>query len=207
MSIDISIEDNFDGLEGFLDELKTKAVIDATRFSINRALVTVRDRSVKKVRERLAVKAGVLKKKHLVIVKAKGGNLFTMEGLIKYNTTPIPLLEFVTGSKQPRSQKGVAISRRKPLKARIRPGKTIKLRHAFIATVKSKQVFKRAGAGTRKVKKQGITSVGFVFNKPGVRGELIKLAGKRFKETFERDFKRRVFKAAQRRNKRMRTRR
>ena len=207
MGIEISIEDNFDNLEGFLDDLKSKAAIEATRFSINRTLLTVRERSVQKIRDRLNVKVGVLKKKHLRMKKAKGGTLMSMQGLLLYNANAIPLLEFVTGSKQPREQKGIPIAKRKPLKARIRPGKTIKLRKAFIADVVTKQVFKRAGGNTRRVKKQGVTSIGFVFNQGRFRKDIQTLGGKRFTELFEREYKRRVFNAAKRRNARMRSRR
>ena len=80
MSIEISIEDNFDALEGYLDDMQANAAIQAARFSINRTLLTLRERSVQRVRERLNVKVGVLKKKHMVIDKAKGGSLHTGEG-------------------------------------------------------------------------------------------------------------------------------
>lgn len=214
MSIDVSIEHNFDQLEGFLDDLKTKAAIESTRFSINRTLLTVRERSVEKIRQRLNIKVSDLKgggkgKKQgqLKMRKARGGSLHTMEGSLLYNSNAIPLLKFITGSKQPRNQKGIPVAKRKRLKARIRPGKTIKLRHAFIADVHSKQVFKRISSDSRKVKKQGITSVGFIFNKAPFRKEIQMLSGRRFTELFEREYKRRVFNAAKRRNARSRSRR
>jgi len=199
MSIEISVEDNFDALEGYLDDLKANAAIQAARFSLNRTLLTLRERSVQRIRERLNVKVGVLKKKHLVIDKAKGGSLATMEGLIKYNTTPIPMLEFVSGSKQPRAKKGIPVKKRKPLKARIRPGKTIKLRKAFIADANSRQVFK--GGKGKGFKKQGVTSVGFIFKKQPIRTELQILGGRRFTELFTREYARRVDKAQARRQK------
>jgi len=209
MSIDISIEDNFDNLEGYLDDLKADAAVKAVHFSINRTLLTLRERSVQRIKERLSVKTGVLKSKHLVINKAKLGGLgfHTMKGEILYNTTPIPMIEFISGAQQKRSQKGVAVSKRKPLKARIRPGKTVTLKHAFIATVHSKQVFKRRDTSSRRVKKQGIVSVGFIFKKPLIRNELQLLGGKRFTELFVREYRRRIVQSAKRRNAKMRTRR
>lgn len=198
MGIDITIDHNFDQLEGLLDDIKAKAAIQAARHSINRTLLTVRQKSIERIRKNLNVKVGTLRKKHLVIDRAKGGNLFTLEGQIKYNTTPIPMLEFVQGSKQPRPKKGIPIAKRKPLKARIRPGKTIKLRKAFIADAKTKQVFK--GGKGRGFKKQGVTSVGFVFNKPTIRKQLIALAQKRFSELFVKDFEARVSGAVKSRN-------
>ena len=199
MSIEVNISHNFDALEGYLDDIQTNAAIQAARYSINRTLLTLREHSVKRIRDRMNLKVGVIKKKHLFLSKAKGGNLLTLEGQIKYNTKPVPLLEFVQGKKTPRDQKGIKISKRKVLKARIRPGKTIKLRHAFIADVNTKQVFKRtADTSSRKVKKQGVTSVGFIFNKPLIRNELVRLGGKRFSELFTREYARRVENARKR---------
>lgn len=188
MSIDINISSDLDSLEGYLDDMKQKALTNSVRNAMNRTLLTLRKKSIELIRVRLKIKVGVIRKKHLNISRAKGGSVRNMEAKIMYNTQPIPLIEFIKGSKQPRNQKGIKVRKRKPLKAEITPGKRIRLKTAFIADIKTKQVFKRAGPDTRRVKKQGVVSVGFIFQNRGMRKELQSLGGKRFSELFEKEY-------------------
>ena len=154
MSLDLSIEHNFNDLEIWLDDAKQKEAFQSARAAINRSLIATRKLSGKLIRRQYKVKksglsATDIKKAHR-IVKAKGGTLATLRGEVRFLGKPIPLLSFVSGSKSIIEQKGIKVAKRKKLKVEIRPGKKIVLKAAFIGKVHTKQVFKRGGKGLKR---------------------------------------------------------
>lgn len=157
MSLDISITSNVLDAVSAMEKMPDKIIWDATRVSINRALVTGRKEAGKTLRERLNVKSRDMKQK-IKASKARGSNLRSLEGVLSFDDTPMPLLDFVRGNKNLIKQKGVKVRKRRKLKVEITRGKKFHIKGGFIQKVRSKQLFKRGNSG--KLYKQSAPSVG-----------------------------------------------
>jgi len=185
MALDINLEHNFNDLEIWLDDIKNKAATQAARSTINRSLIATRKLSIKLIKRQYRVKKSGLSatdvKKAHHIKKARGGHLDTLFGEILFAGKPIPLLSFVSGSKNIIEQKGIKVKKRKKLKAEIRPGKKVILKGAFIGKVHSKQVFKRGGKGLKRQAGPSITEIVF-------RPNMIKALQKKMQRTFDQRF-------------------
>ncbi len=189
MSLDIEITSTLLDAAKMFDGIDPREVAKAARRSINRTLLTLRKESLKRIPEHLKVKPKTLRERYIRLNKAQGGTNF--EGSIDFSSEPIPMIEFVKGSKEPIKQKGVKVSRRRKLKVEITPGKRFILRKAFIQRVLSKQVFKRP-AGKDNFKKQGVPSVGTIVVQRGIGKELVTIGGQRFAELFAADINARL---------------
>lgn len=203
MSIDIDVSHNFFQIEKFFADFNKKQNVPALKRAVNRAAISVRKEGIIQIRKHLKLKVSDVRKRTRVSKSRAGisGTRFkTVESRVYFSGNPIPLLAFVTGSKQPRDQKGIAVSRRKGIKVQIKPGRKIKLRHAFIADVQSKQVFKRSGTGKSPLKKQGVPSIGTVVNstKRRIRPRLQAVAQSRFNTVFVQEINARLDKATRR---------
>lgn len=163
MSLDISITSNVVDAITAMEKIPDKIVWDATRVSINRAMVTGRKEAGKTLRERLNVKSRDMKQK-IKVSKARGGNLRSLQGVLSFDDTPMPLIDFVRGNKNLIKQKGVKIKKRRKLKVEITRGKKFVIKGGFIQKARSKQLFKRGSSGG--FYKQSAPSVGeFIMRK------------------------------------------
>lgn len=150
MSLQVSIDDRqIRKLNLELKKFSGKALQTAQQQAINRTASGLQTFINRKIREERKLKAGEIKKQFMKIDKARKGRLIatvTISGRV------IPLIRFIKGSKSPRKQKGIAVRRRKELKAEIDKGHTTKMGSAFIAKDhKGKnQVFRRHANALRK---------------------------------------------------------
>lgn len=161
MSIEIKISDDLMKAAKEVDYLNHDIIPKAAKTAINRAVVSMRKESTKLIPKEIRLKPTNLKERYIRMKKAQGSVLAGLVGEIAYLDDPVPLLEFVRGSRDPAKQAGIRIKDRKPLRVEIRPGKRFVLKRAFIQKVVTKQVFKRTPKG-KDFKKQSSPSVGFV---------------------------------------------
>ena len=197
MSLDFNILHNLEATEEWLDSIKVKAVLGAARAAINKTLRSTRVFSVKAIAKQYRLKPSGLSRREvksmMKVKKARGGSLNSLEGQIKYDTTPIPILKFISGAQEIIKQKGIKVKKRRRLRAEIRPGKKILLKGAFIQRVHSKQVFKRGRAG---FKKQGVASIGQVIMRDRMKILLLNHVASVFEDNFKNQLQFRLDKLA-----------
>ena len=189
MSLDIEITSTLLDAAKMFDGLNPREVGKSARRAINRTLLTLRKESLKQIPEHLKIKPKTLRDRYIRLNKAQGGNNY--EGSIDFSSEPIPMIEFVRGSKDPIKQKGIKVKRRKKLRVEITPGKRFVLRRGFIQRVLSKQVFKRP-EGKEGFKKQSTPSVGMIVLKRGIGKALVDMGAQRFSELFVADLNARL---------------
>ena len=199
MSIDFDISHNLHALEEYFDDIKTKAVLSGSRSAINKTLVNTRKWLVKMLAREYKLRPSGLSRaklrgKRMRMSKASGARLEQLVGEIKFSVSPESLLQFVTGSKEKIRQKGIKISKRRKLKAEIRPGRKIVLKKAFIQQVRSKAVFRRG-------KKDGFylqaaPSIGLVVQRPTFRDAMLLHVGRTFNRIFSHEVQYRLDKIA-----------
>lgn len=182
MGLNIDITSNIAHIQRSLGEVNKKVFYESVRYSIGKALIAGRAEAAKSLRERLNIKSGDVKKK-IGITKPKAGSFASLEGILSFDDTPQPLLDFVKGSKAIISQKGIPIKKRKVLKIEITRGKSFKMKGGFIQKVKSTQVFRRGKSGG--FKKQSAPSIGEFIQKGDHRPMIIR----RMKEVFRNNIK------------------
>lgn len=168
MSLKVNIDHNFHDLAQMMDELGNKDIGSSARTAINKALTRGVSVVVKQLRKDINLKSTGTKKR-IKVIKAKGSQMHRMEGVMIFSGTPIQLLEFVVGNKSPIKQKGIKVRKRRKLKVRFKPGKTIHVKGGFIQDVRSKQVFRRRSQG-RKLRKLSTSSLAVVaFRQPRLK--------------------------------------
>ena len=161
MSIEINIQNDLERAARGVDYMNHDAIPKAAKSALNRAVVSMRKESTKLIPKELRLRPTNLKERYMRLKKAQGMTIGGLEGEIAYLTDPVPLLEFVRGSKDVIAQKGIKVKNRRKLRVEIRPGKRFVLKRAFIQRAITKQVFKRA-QGSKAFKKQSAPSVGYV---------------------------------------------
>lgn len=181
----IKITTNLLDISDALGELGQKHLFRAVRRSINRALPAMRVKSVDLIKRDIKLKTGFIRR-GTQLNKAKGANITNISGSIGFDSTPVPLMEFVRGSKTPLKQKGIAVSKRRKLKVEIRPGRRVVLAHAFIQKVRSLQVFKRKKE--RRLASQGIHSIAHEIFRGAKASRVAEEGMKRFESEFEREW-------------------
>lgn len=195
MAIEVSIQDGFfKAMPDFLELTKHQMLASGWR-AINRSLITLRLESVIQARKVIKLKSGELKSEHIKMLKAKGGSIGSQYGVLSFSPKPIPLLNFVKGSKAPRSQKGIKISRRRPLKYEVIPGRKFRSKSGFIAKVHTIQVFKRGTNG--RLYKQSAPSLAHFLYKHGVTHRLAAMAVPLLQENLLRELNYRLEKSRQ----------
>lgn len=160
MTIEIKIQDELNKAAMEIDYMNHDAIPRAAKNAINRAVVTMRKESTQRIPKEMRLRPTNLKERYIRLRKAMGTSIAGLEGEVAYLTEPVPLLEFVRGSKDAIEQKGIRVKDRRKLRVEIRPGKRFMLKRAFIQRAHSKQVFK--GSRRKGFKKQSAPSVGYV---------------------------------------------
>ena len=189
--LNIQIETNLKEVDVFLTGLKEKALVKSTRRSLNRTLSQFQTQLNRKIRQRRKLKASEIKRRFLRLEKAKGNMLRTMNAELAVSGDPVGLIRFVIGKKEPKSQAGIPVNKRKPITVQIRPGKRTKLEHVFIAKGKGgkNQVFRRKTTKSFPIVKQSTASLSKMVERPGFRLPLEKFASQTFIKEHERNFK------------------
>ena len=194
MALDVRIDDTFDDIRLYLDSTLEKAAMQSARRALNRTITATRTQALRDLKKRLKFQKGQAKKNkdRFRLIKARGGSLNTIKAEIRFSGETLPLIDFVKGSKSVPKQKGIKVRKRKQLRAEIKPGKTFKLKSAFIADIHSKQVFKRRGKRTRQAKKQGLASFATLLSRPRNIKPLLQFTGREFRKVFKHEMSRRV---------------
>lgn len=193
MSLDIRIKTNIYEVEEFLDRFKLKIMGQATRASINKAVRGTRTHAGKEIRSYLNLRAREFKQDHVKAMMARGSKLESLSGELTFSGHEIPLLKFVTGSRDTIAQKGIAVSKRRKLKVKVKRGRSIKASGAFIQKVRTKQVFRRGRGG--KLYKQSVPSVAhYIRTEMTLRNSLERKAKEIYWKNFENQWKWRLEK-------------
>jgi hypothetical protein len=156
MSINIDISSNIAVIMKSFPELNDEVFYQSIRYSIGKALIAGRTQAAKGLRERLNIKSGDVKRK-IGMTKPKASSMASLEGILSFDNTPLPLLDFVKGSKEVIKQEGIKVKKRRVLRVEITKGKAFKMKGGFIQRVRSTQVFRRGRSG--KFKKQSAPSI------------------------------------------------
>lgn len=191
MSLVIDITDMQTAINGAAEYLISsgdKILVKAVRKSMTRTLTGLRKEASTSIRTMVRIKAREAKGR-MKAVKPRGSDLRRLEATLFFSSRALPLLMFITGKKNPRSQKGVKVRRRRPIKAHITPGKKFTLKKAFIADVNSLQVFKRSKPGKSGLKKQGTKSLAQFLKKDNFRRPLEDFIQARMAREFNQHYK------------------
>lgn len=182
MSINIDISSNIAAHMKNMEDLNHQVFYQSIRTSIGKALVAGRAEAAKSLRARLNIKSGDVKKK-IGIERPKASSLANLEGILSFDDTPQPLIDFVKGSKDIIKQKGIKITKRRVLRVEITRGKTFRMKGGFIQKVKSKQVFRRGKKGG--FYKQSAPSIAHFIEQEKLRIPVIR----RMKDVFRTNLK------------------
>lgn len=194
MSLKINIEHNFHDLTKMMNEISHDNIVGGTKRAMNDALRRSRVVVGKEIMKEIALSSSKVKAR-INIYKARGSSLDAIEGALGFSDMPISMLNFVVGNKSNIKQKGLKVKQRRKLKVRLKPGKTIKLKGAFIQKVKSQQVFRRKGQGPR-VRKLGIKSIATIAFQRKIRPRIEEVFLKRFDREWRRQMSFRFQKTA-----------
>lgn len=182
MSINIDISSNIAYHMKSMEDLNHQVFYQSIRYSIGKALVAGRTKASTSLRQRLNIQAKPLKKK-IGIERPKASSLASLEGILSFDDTPQPLIDFVKGSKEVIYQKGIKVKKRRVLKVEITKGKTFKMKGGFIQKVKSTQVFRRGKSG--RFYKQSAPSIAHFIEQDNLKIPVIR----RMKEVFRNNLK------------------
>lgn len=201
INVNISLEKDLNEIKVFLDEFRTKALVNATRKSFNRTVSTLRTRSNKEVREHRKLKAGEINRRFFRVMKARGSRLDRLEASLDISGDPISLIRFVKGDKNPRNQKGIKVKKRKPLKVEVKPGRRVQLKSAFIAKGSGgkNQIFRRRTGKRNPIVKQSVPALSTLFSRDRFRAPLEAFANAKLSQEFERTFEFELDRLAQKR--------
>jgi hypothetical protein len=185
MSINIDITSNIAMIMKSFPELNNEVFYQSVRYSIGKALIAGRTQAAKGLRERLNIKSGDVKKK-IGMTKPKASSLASLEGILSFDNAPLPLLQFVKGSKDVIQQKGIKIKKRRVLKVEISKGKVFKMRGGFIQKVRSTQVFRRGRRGG--FKKQSAPSIAHFIEQENLKIPVIRAMKDSFRANIKNQY-------------------
>lgn len=171
MGLEIDISSNIAAIAQRFPELEMEVFYPSVRGAIGKALIAGRTQAAKGLRERLNVKSGDVKRK-IGITKPKPSSFSSLEGVLSFDNTPQPLIDFVKGSKDVIKQSGIKIKKRRVLRVEITKGKTFKMQGGFIQKVRSKQVFRRGKSG--KFYKQSAPSIAHFIEEQKLKTPIIR---------------------------------
>lgn len=184
MSIKINIESDFPHLDNLMDQMGNSDITSAARASLNNAVRRGRQQGSRILRKRINLKATEIKKR-IVLSRARGGNLRSLNAALTFSGIPISMINFIVGNKNPIKQKGVKVKKRRKLKARIRGNKKVVLTGAFIQDIQSKQVFRHKGTGKR-ARKLSTKSLARIILEDRIQQQMETIVQKRFSREFSR---------------------
>lgn len=203
MGIHINISSNISSWKKELKQLRRNDIVNATKRSLNRSMTSTRKTATIMVKDHYRkLKSGEIKRDYMHLSKAKGRHLSDLETSLGFSPKPVPLINLVYGSKQPRAQAGKKRGKAGGYKGRSRitiglKGKRFKLKRAFIARIdgagEATNVFKREPGGS-KIYRQSAPSVGRMMAKEGVLKRLSRQAVDTFDRNIHHELDRRLEK-------------
>lgn len=202
MSIDITATSEIKKIEIVLDKIRLKALTKATRRSLNKVMREMAKNDVPDaIRKQRNIKKSRIKKRFLEKFKARGSNLANLEARIQISKKAVPLIEYVKGKREPRSQKGISIRKRKKVRVAIQKGKSTVVSKGFLARVKNNKVHvfrhtsrtksKTSGKGKRTALPIRAITTGaltFLFHDKSFRSPLEKAAATQLGPILRREF-------------------
>lgn len=201
MGLKVNILHNFDAIEDFYSARIQEIAGPAVKSAMNKTLISARKEALKLIHKKIKLNTRKKPKKvfaaqNVVLFKAQGTNAFNMEAAMAFSARPLSLINFVTGSAQPRRQAGITIKKRKPVKAQVMRGRKFTVKKAFIVKGKNNnyQIFKRSG--NKALIKQGIPSLSHLIKKSLLEKVLVKMMHQKFQKNLEAQLKWRLDKAA-----------
>ena len=185
LELEISLDRDVKDFDVFFTELKFRAVTLAARQAINRAGRDTKSMAIKEIRKRRNLKLKDLRgsrkgkrRGRVTFEKATGTNITQLEGRLNFSGIPLPMLLFLIGKKEPKSQTK-ANPKRKSRRFQILKGKKVAKKGLFVQRAKRGssrfQVFRRNDPNdkTKGFKMQSAPSVAeFLRNKGNVRGKI-----------------------------------
>lgn len=168
----------------FLDNVQNKVLIKATKRALNRTTPTATKAIIDEFMKERKAKVSVLKKYIIVTKNFKGYSVEQVNVTFGISKKSFGLIEFLKGSKTPRTQKGIAVMARRPLRVEIRPGKVEIKPKAFVAKAinGTYQLFQHKQGKRTKIVRQTEPSLPMLLNKAEVRNNITDTMGKRFVE-------------------------
>lgn len=170
-----------------LEKLKSNELLSITRRSINKTLVSVRLESFKLLKKNVKTTTKKLKDKYTETEKATGNTVDALQGSFTFNTKSMPLIDFVSGNKDPIKQKGIPVAKRRRLKVMVRPGSRVQLKQAFIQRANNSiQVFRRVD---NKLKRLTAPSTAHIVNSSSdnIKYQIQKYGTERFSTILTRE--------------------
>ena len=193
MSIQIQIAENLSNANIWLNDANKKHLPKAMRRAMIRGGKKLQTEAMRAIRIRRALRARDIKKDYFKARKdIRGRDISKYSYSLLIRNKPIPMILLKAGSKNPASQKGIAVNRRKPVRVKFAPGRSRKVKGAFVAKgPKSSQyhVFRREGSGKGPIVKQSLPSPHNFFLDKKIRGEVEKIVGEALQKEFVNQFK------------------
>lgn len=189
IKIEVTLDKTIGQITNFFDtSIKYDLAVKSARQALNKTATGLKSFSRRQITGHLKMKAKEAGDK-IRIKRATGRDLVMMESLVMFSGAPLPLIQFVTGSKNPRPQKGIKVRRRKKVKVEIVRGRKITEPSAFIAKAKRKgfptQVFRRKSTATGPTAMQAAPSIAqVIINKRNIRDRIERHAGARLVKEF-----------------------
>lgn len=191
--IHLEISHELEKLGHFFKSTQRQILIKSIKRALRRTANPLQRESVDRVRKFRALKAKLIKQRWFKLRKKLNGmDMQKIQLELEIMKKPLNLIDVVVGQKTPRSQAGIPVKRRRPLKVRIVPGKTEKVQGGFIARGKKSgqfHVFRRKGPGKSTLVKQAAPSLHVLFEKEFFRKpierEISKRLGKEFGAAYD----------------------
>jgi hypothetical protein len=189
--ISVSLDADLAKITEFLDDVKRKALIQATRQSLNKTLSAFVTQVSRSTREHLKVKHRDVKDQ-ICVRRARGNDMSRMFASAHIRNKRFSMIHFVKGNRSANQQVGVPVQARKRIKVEIVPGRITHLRSAFIAHGRSANLHvfqriqkKKDGKSPKgSLVKMSTPSVVDVINRPSVREYLERFAAERMSKEF-----------------------
>ena len=188
--IDIDISSNLDEINDLLNDKTFKHAVRAARSGIRSGIRGVRKEAIKRLREKRAFKLKLLNKRIKFTGRVSGNTLDTLQGSITFSGKSIGLRHFVVGKVEPKPQAGVPVAKRRPVRVRVRKGRTVKIRKGFIARGRNNinHVFVRRTNKSTPLVRRGTQSLSHLINRPRTLTQLRNLGAQSFAKEFRRMF-------------------
>ena len=187
MGININFIDAFDELDVWVKDVKTTVIRQATRRALTRASRTTLKEVVKAIKLERNMKPSEIKRKGTKLFKdLSGKDPFKYSATVRVSARSISMINFVRGSKTPKSSKGKKVKRRRKVRLQVKPGITRTERHAFIVRMPNGKahVMKRSDSKSFPIKRQSVPGVAKLFSEEPLKTNIQNRVGKQLQKEF-----------------------
>lgn len=195
--MEIDLFDNFKQVDKLLDDLTEREISLATRRALKRTSTTARLLAIKRIKKERRLTSTFIKQRLPLFVRASGTIVSNMGAKLEFSAKPIGLIHFVNKSSlKKRVGLGGAQLKGKRVTARIKPGKSTKLRKAFYAQGRNNndQIFQRSSKKRLPLKKSSTPSLSAIISKGNRLAALSKVAAIKFSANFTKELEFRLDK-------------